>query len=292
MKTAVLAGCLALCLAGCASAPRETSFVGVMVDNHQTARAYQRGLDDAAFVVEHFAEGFITRFEAVYDVARFPASVGPVRSVRPYYVTGGSPVVSAVFHVGGSPEALALLEDDDPVSFNALHGFDAFFDYDDIAPAPHHRFLPREGFAELFARVPSPAKTPFPFPFGSFEPEEDATAIAIDMHSEVHDVSYSYEPGTKTYIRRNRGARQASTPANLVVIETDVAVTGELGRLTIRTDGSGPALLFRDGGVAHGEWSKEDGAFYAFTDADGEPLRFRDGQVWMLVVDDLARVSW
>ena len=228
----------------------------------------------------------------MFDAERFPASVGPVRSVRPYFIDGVAPEVSAIFHIGGSPEALDRLAAEGAVpSFNAIR-FDRFFAYDDVAPAPHHRFLFREGFLELFSRVPSPAKRAFPFPLGSFAADDDATAIDVDMHGEVHDVSYAYDPASKRSVRRNRGARQASMPANVVVLETDVAVTGELGRLTIRTTGSGPALLFRDGGVAKGEWSKEGDAFYAFADGEGEPLRFRDGQVWMLVVDDLARVTW
>lgn len=286
------AAVLSCVLSACASRPVETSYVGVMVDNHQVARPYQRGLDEAAWVQEQFAEGGITRFEAVFDVENFPASVGPVRSVRSYFIDGVAPTVASIFHIGGSPEALERLAAKGAVpSFNAIH-FDRFFAYDDVAPAPHHRFLTREGFDELFARVEAPLKAAFPFPRGAFAPDESASSIAIDMHSDVHDVSYSFDPRSGTYVRRNRGARQASTPSNVLVLGTDIAVTGDLGRLSIRTTGSGPALLFRDGGVQRGEWSKDDGSFYAFTDGEGKRLGFRDGQVWMIVLDDLGRVTW
>lgn len=280
-------------LSACASHPVETSYVGVMVDNHQLARPYQRGLDAAAWVEEQFAEGGITRFEAVFDARDFPVSVGPVRSVRSYFIDGVSPAVAAIFHIGGSPDALDRLAEEGAVpSFNAIH-FDRFFAYDDTAPAPHHRFLTRVGFDELFARVEAPAMSPFPFSVvHSFESDADAKAVAIDMGSEAHDVAYGYEPSGKRYVRRNRGMRQASMPSNVLVIETDVAVAGELGRLSIRTEGSGSALLFRDGGVKEGEWSKRDGEFFSFTDKKGAPFGFRDGQVWMIVVDDLDRVSW
>lgn len=282
----------AIAFTACVGREREASYVAVMVDNHQVSRPYQRGLDEAAWVEEQFAEGGITRFEAVFDVENFPASVGPVRSVRPYFIDGVSPAVSAIFHIGGSPDALARLAEKGAVpSFNAIH-FDRFFSYDDVAPAPHHRFLTRDGFDELFARVESPTVAAYPFSRGAFDPDEDATTIAIDMHSDVHDVSYTFEPRSGTYVRRNRGVRQASTPANVLVLETDVAVTGELGRLSIRMTGTGRSLLFRDGGVEKGEWSKDEGEFFSFESEQGRPFGFRDGQVWLIVLDDLGRVTW
>lgn len=294
MRVRTLFGIAIVCslFSACGSGLGQTSYVAVMVDNHQLARPYQRGLDDAVWVQEHFVEGMITRFEAVYDVANFPASVGPVRSVRSYFIDGAVPAHSAIFHIGGSPDALERLAEPDAVpSFNATK-FDRFFAYDDVAPAPHHRFLGRDGFRELFDRIEIPTTHTFPFPLGSFSSDGLAAAIDIDFHSEVHDVTYVYEPSSRTYIRRNHGARQTSKTANVVILETNVAVTGDLGRLSVRTEGSGNALLFRDGGVARGEWSKTVDSFYMFTDEEGNFLKFREGQVWMIVVDDLERVMW
>jgi hypothetical protein len=58
-------------------------------------------------------------------------------------------------------------------------------------------------------------------------------------------------------------------------------------------DGKGKALLFRDGGVVKGTWRKTgDAAFFTFTDDAGKPFVFREGQIWMIVLDSLERVSW
>lgn len=279
-------------LAACTAPVEKASYVAVMVDNHELARPYQRGLDDAAWVEEFFVEGFITRFMAAYDAKRFPASVGPVRSVRSYFLDGAVPAVDAMFHIGGSPDALARLAASGAVtSFNGTR-FDRFFASDDVAPAPHHRFLTREGFDALFARATAPSATAYPFPAGPFRPYQPASNIMIDMRGPVHDVTYRYDRTTGRYVRFNRDRVQASAAANLLVLETDVAVKGELGRLAVRTRGTGDALLFRDGGVATGTWSKKDGGSYAFKGEGGAPWGFSDGQTWMIVVDDLGLLTW
>lgn len=294
IRHAALVTALACCtlFSACVGQARKAVYVGVMVDNHEIARPYQRGLEQAAWVQEQFVEGMISRYEAVYEVQDFPASVGPVRSIRSYFVDGAEPIVSAVFHAGGSPDALQrLASGDDVASFNALK-LDRFFAYDDRAPAPHHRFLEHSAFRELSEGLPTLATHAFPFPAGSFKRDEAARWLTVDMHSKRHDSSFSFDELTDRYTRSVMNAPKVSTVANVIVLETDVAVAGELGRLGIRMTGSGRALLFRDGGVARGEWSKQPGEFFSFTDDAGQPFGFRRGQVWMLVVDDLARVAW
>jgi len=77
----------------------------VMIENSTAARP-QSGLDQAGVVFEAIAEGGITRFEAIYQDSQ-PAYLGPVRSVRPYYIQWALGFDAAIAHVGGSPEALS-----------------------------------------------------------------------------------------------------------------------------------------------------------------------------------------
>ena len=273
---------------------REAVLVSVMVDNHQTAREYQRGLEKALFIQEQLVEGFITRFEAVYDIDDLPASIGPVRSVRPYFIDGVSPLVSAIFHAGGSPEALERLRSSTTVtSFNALL-LDASFAYDPVAPAPHHRFITRDNLVKLAAQMPSPRAVPLSFfRRGRFTADEPAKTIGINYHSPVHNVRYTYDLWTKSYIKENRGKVRPLSPRNILILETGVEVIGPLGRLEINMQGKGSALLFRDGSMVRARWSKKnDREFFTFTDASGQPLSFQQGQVWMIVLDSLDRVSW
>lgn len=269
----------ALLLAGCVATP-QTSFVGVMIDNHEDARAFQIGLEKAPLVEEQFVEGYITRFLAFFDVQDLPDKIGPVRSVRPYFIDGSSPVLSAIFHVGGSPEALEKFNTHpSPVSINALNGYDSTFTYYETAPAPHNRFLTRSTILSL---LPATELTTLPFVFSkNFLPDASARKIAINYYSPLHNVAYTYDPSTQTYHAPHR-----SSPKNILIIETPVDLIGPLGRLKVQMQGSGSAILFRDGGMQRGTWSKNGpDSFFSF------PFSFAEGQIWMIVLDSLDRVT-
>lgn len=280
--------------AACAPDVPPKRLIGVMIDNHEYAREYQRGLEQAPLVLEQLVEGYITRFLVFLDPQNLPASIGPVRSVRPYFIDGSSPIISAIFHVGGSPEALEKLYDDDaPVSFNAISSLDHFFDTDPEAPAPHNRYLSGGALTSLLATIPETPYIDLGFSYGSFTPEETATGITINFYSPVHNVQYVYDDELKTYEKTSGGKIRPPAPTNILIMETEVEVVGPLGRLGIVMEGSGAAILFRDGGMTRGSWSKAGPeSFFTFRNNAGEPMVFGRGQIWMMVIDSLDRVSW
>lgn len=65
----------------------------------------QAGLDEAGVVFEAIAEAGITRFAAIYQN---PASaiIGPIRSLRLYYLEWDTPFDCTIVHAGGAPDAL------------------------------------------------------------------------------------------------------------------------------------------------------------------------------------------
>src|SRR3712207_1830974 len=83
----------------------------VMIDNHPDAYP-QSGLPQAAIVFEALAEGGVTRFMAVYAEGITPEvrEIGPVRSVRLYFAQWAMSFQPIYLHVGGSPDALALVQ--------------------------------------------------------------------------------------------------------------------------------------------------------------------------------------
>ena len=76
-----------------------------MIENSPDARP-QSGIKQAGVVYEAIAEGGITRFLALYQEAK-PGLIGPVRSVRMYYVDWAAPYNASIAHIGGSAAALA-----------------------------------------------------------------------------------------------------------------------------------------------------------------------------------------
>lgn len=69
----------------------------------------QAGLTQAGVVFEAIAETGITRFAAVFQNPTSSA-IGPVRSLRPYYLDWDTPFDCTVTHAGGSDEALAAIQ--------------------------------------------------------------------------------------------------------------------------------------------------------------------------------------
>ncbi len=67
------------------------------------------GLNQAPIVFEAIAEAGITRFAAIYQNPTSSA-IGPIRSLRPYYLEWDTPFDCTVVHAGGSDEALADLK--------------------------------------------------------------------------------------------------------------------------------------------------------------------------------------
>ncbi len=80
---------------------------GIMIENSLFARP-QSGLQEAGVVYEAVAEGGITRFMALFQDSR-PQYIGPVRSLRPYYIDFAAPFQASIAHVGGSPDALSIV---------------------------------------------------------------------------------------------------------------------------------------------------------------------------------------
>ncbi len=67
------------------------------------------GLTDAGVVFEAIAEAGITRFAAIYQNPT-QAVVGPIRSLRIYYLNWDTPFDCAIVHAGGAPDALAAVK--------------------------------------------------------------------------------------------------------------------------------------------------------------------------------------
>lgn len=68
----------------------------------------QAGLNSAGVIFEAVAEAGITRFAAIYQ-APTTAIIGPIRSLRTYYLQWDTPFDCTIVHAGGSGDALAAV---------------------------------------------------------------------------------------------------------------------------------------------------------------------------------------
>lgn len=80
----------------------------IQIPNGKDGARPQAGLNQAAVVFEAIAEAGITRFAAVFQNTNLSA-IGPIRSLRPYYLEWDLPFDCTVVHAGGSDEAITGL---------------------------------------------------------------------------------------------------------------------------------------------------------------------------------------
>lgn len=80
----------------------------VQVPNGVDGARPQVGLTDAKVVFEAIAESGITRFAAIFQNP--PAVIGPIRSLRIYYLNWDTPFDCTVVHAGGADDAIAALK--------------------------------------------------------------------------------------------------------------------------------------------------------------------------------------
>lgn len=272
----------------------------VMIENSPDARP-QSGLKDAGIVYEAVAEGGITRFIALYQEAR-PGLIGPVRSVRPYYVEWGAAYDAAVAHIGGSARALEMIRSGGyGVDIDQFFNPGAYWRAADRY-APHNVYT---DFDRLDALTNAKGKTASVFTAIPRQTEPKlapptATSIDISVSSGSYAVHYNYDAISNSYIRQQGGEnhvdREGGQIQPKVAIAIKVAVSNGFedgNRAQITTLGSGEAFIFQNGTMTPATWSKADPkAQLTFTGADGKPVLLNRGQTWITALANTRNVTW
>ncbi|HET9850767.1 MAG TPA: DUF3048 domain-containing protein [Candidatus Saccharimonadales bacterium] len=280
---------------------------GVMIENTPPARP-QSGLQDAGVVFEAIAEAGITRFLALFQDTQ-PQYVGPVRSLRPYYIDFATPFDASIAHVGGSPDALSQIRSggkDLDQFFNA----GAYWRISSRA-APHNVYT---SFAKLDALNAAKGYTSSQvqsWPRKADAPLKTPTAKSINFNPSWDDykVHYDYDKASNSYLRSEGGAPHkdlvSASDTTGVQLHPKVVIALVIGLSNGALDasgayysdyqdtGSGTAYVFQDGGVIEGSWSKADRASqFSFTDSTGKPIKLDAGQTWLTLVGRASQVSY
>lgn len=80
----------------------------IQIPNGEDGARPQVGLNSAGVVFEAIAEAGITRFAAIYQNTE-DSAIGPIRSLRLYYLDWDAPFGCTVVHAGGSDEAVSAV---------------------------------------------------------------------------------------------------------------------------------------------------------------------------------------
>jgi len=275
--------------------------VGVMIDNKFEARP-QAGLSYAGLVFEAPVEGGITRFLAIYTTGEAIKKIGPVRSIRPYYIDWASEFDALMAHIGGSPEALDIIASDANLAKMNLDGNGEYFWRADDRIAPHNAYTSSKLLDD--ARNKKLQSQDLKFDFWEFKNDDfvsergDGKTLTIKFSNDAtYNAVWEYDKDKNEY-KRKLGDDYAKDEdgriilaKNVAVLATDIEIIDEVSRRRIATIGSGDALVFQDGKKIQARWEKQsrESRLYFF-DLNGKPLQFNRGATWVEVTGDLDQV--
>ncbi|MGN7454767.1 DUF3048 domain-containing protein [Paenibacillus pasadenensis] len=271
----------------------------VMINNHAKARP-QSGLGSADLLYEVLAEGEITRFLAVFQSRAFDGAIGPVRSIRPYFIDVGKSQDAILIHSGGSPDGYAMLSREKLDHMDEITNAGAYFWRDKSRKAPHNLYTSLEKLAagaakKKFETAQTGAVRTLPFvsDLQQAPPGSPSSGLEVTFLLQSYKVSYRYDAESLTYKRSINGEPHVDLndgkqleAANVVVLEAPHRVLDDVGRREVDLDRGGRAKLFQRGQARDIQWKRSG------TD---DPIRFYDseteaplypGQTHVLIVPD------
>ncbi len=270
----------------------------IVIENSPDARP-QSSLHEAGFVFESIAEGGITRHLAFYQESR-PDTIGPVRSLRPYFSDWVLAFDASIAHVGGSAEALGEVGTLDLKDLDQFSNGGSFYRTTDRF-APHNVYTDfdlldalnkSKGFTSSdFDPLPRRAAKPIAIP--------KASTITINVSSITYQASYVYDADSNSYLRRIAGKpdkdRETGTriaPSVVVVMEAPFSIAGD-GRYHYDLVGQGKVTVFQDGDVEVGTWKRSSrGSQITMTSDGGDEIKLVPGQVWVTAISPSQEVEY
>ncbi|HQE92636.1 MAG TPA: DUF3048 domain-containing protein [Anaerolineae bacterium] len=282
--------------------------IAIKVSNSPEARP-QSGLNSADLVFEHFAEGSITRFTAVF-YGKEPKQVGSVRSGRLIDLE-----IPAMYHVlfgysGSSAGVKERIRNSDlfptyiaapdfgvgePYFYRVLQEGKAFEHTLFTNPTVLRQLADERGINQRpeFPRLMAFSETPL----------QGGTAVTYFEVNYLKDsctAEWTYDVASGRWQRATAGVAQTDsltgeplTAANVVIvyanhIETDILEDtwgGGHQSIQVQLWGTGPVLIFRDGVMINGYWERaERNHMLTFWIAEGNPLPLKPGNTWFQMV--------
>ena len=283
----------------------------------------QAGLGAADLVFEHYAEGGLTRFSAIF-YGNAPNRVGSIRSGRlvDYELvamyqgllafSGGSTGVEERYYgseaIGIAEARLAEGRDIVPPSDFAVRAYKGVFygrPYywrDETIAVPHNMFMNPNALWEL-ATLDGVNRTPNfeGMVFSETPPESETTANLVDIRYRATRAQWVYNQETGQYARFSDGqghfdanTNQQITASNVAIIYadhtfTDIVESEWQGNrsysIEIKLWFEGDALLLRDGLAYETRWKRPTRESLIWLEnPDGTPLPFKPGNTWFQLV--------
>jgi hypothetical protein len=257
----------------------------VKIDNTD-ASAPQIGLAAADLVTEELVEGGLTRLAVFFD-SDIPDLVGPVRSMRASDIGVVKAARATLVASGGAPPTVQRL-----ASAHIKTETEGAVGYyrDSSRSAPYNLMMKLPDLVKSMGDTPKPARPYLPFgrekDFPGGKPAKSFQAV----FSEGHTTSWQYQ-AAKGYVRPDSFAEDGDDyiPDSVLVLRVQITDAGYLdpaGNPVPETvlEGKGAAMLFHDGQVVKGTWSKKSAKAVLHLKTKRGSLTVPTGHVWIELV--------
>lgn len=278
----------------------------VKVSNAPPLVRPQAGIAAADLVFEHYTEGGLTRFSAVFYSA-LPERVGSIRSARLLDDELTTMFSARLVYSGASEGVDAILNRAAfaPRLFKGVLYEPPYFWRDEAIDPPHNLFANLRAIAALpdSTAVPVGAVNASTLAGLTFSPEvpPGGPAQVVTVRYIASVVRWDYDPALGQYRRTSDGLPHTDantgeqvTADNVVVLFADHTTTDivesvwqEVTSYSIAIDLStyGTVLLARDGRWLRGQWARPaDGGMMRLLTPGGQPLALRPGRTWIQVL--------
>jgi hypothetical protein len=281
--------------------------LAIKISNAPDSVRPQAGIGEADLVFEHYVEGHLTRFTAIFWT-HAPPRVGSVRSAR--LIDLEIPVMyGALFAYSGASDPIRQRIAESPFAQRAYEGVstgEPLYFRDPQIDMPHNLFvIPAEVWARARADgVDTPPDDLGGIAFSAVPPAGPITTRQVTIDYGPDLVRWEYDPGAGRYLRfsdgephRDANTGQQVSAANVVLLyaphreDTTIVESEWQGKkdysIEIQLWTSGPATLFRDGQTIQGFWirgPKGDTLSFWADKGGTQSLYFKPGSTWFEVV--------
>ncbi|MCP4359400.1 MAG: DUF3048 domain-containing protein [Chloroflexi bacterium] len=270
----------------------------------------QSGLNDADWVIEHTAEGAVTRF-TILVYGQTPPTVGPIRSARLIDIELSAMYDAALIYSGTSVGVANRMLASDIADHLVRSNEPGYYRTgDESKPYEHTLYVRPE---EVWEGLETGGRNTAPdfqtqVAFGSEIPADGKPATYASLDYQSTFVEWTYDEENGRYWRRaddtdimDANTNEQVSAANVVIISPFHVEDGTICEqiadgvcvalsVQIQLWGSGQGVVLRDGQVFDVNWHRDGrNDMLTFTDMDGNPFPLQLGNTWVQLVPSWLR---
>ena len=275
------------------------NFAFMTIIENSSAAKPQSGISSADILFETLAEGGIPRFLALFST-NFPSIIGPIRSIRPYFIDIVKEFNLPVAHCGGSTEALSTINNDSSIiSINEIN-YGSYFWRDSKRKAPHNLYTSSDNIKKYISNkdinITKSQFVSFDDNFFNNSNLQPASNIEIQINK-TYNTSYEFKDNLYYKFMNSEKAMDALNNSqinfsNIIIQKTPIPLCSDNSHLNIPIIGKGEGIVFSKGKMINITWKKNSlDSKIVLLDKDGNSVALSPGKTMWNIVDTKTKIK-